>query len=152
MFINTSGSSPYNNLNSSLKQIHYRHRKQGEKEDDYGTEGDDYPLGHLDDGGTTDNVPLSPMVLLRKVIICFRSLSLCFSRYFSICSQIFLYTPFSIKESRDFGIVWRLPQLGQGIGWEYTVACHSISRASKTWPQSSHLNVFFPRNIVRYDS
>ena len=34
-----------------LKQIHYRHRKQGEKEDDYGTEGDDYPLGHLDDGG-----------------------------------------------------------------------------------------------------
>ena len=35
----------------SLKQIHYRHRKQCEKEDDYGTEGDDYPLGHLDDGG-----------------------------------------------------------------------------------------------------
>ena len=33
-----------------LKQIHYRHSKQGEKEDDYGTEGDDYPLGHLDDG------------------------------------------------------------------------------------------------------
>ena len=49
MFINTSGSSPYNNLNSSLKQIHYRHSKQGEKEDDYGTEGDDYPLGHLND-------------------------------------------------------------------------------------------------------
>ena len=51
MFINTSGSSPYNNLNSSLKQIHYRHRKQGEKEDYDGTEGDDYPLGHLNDRG-----------------------------------------------------------------------------------------------------
>ena len=34
-----------------LKQIHYRHSKQGEKEDDYGTEGDDYPLDDLDDGG-----------------------------------------------------------------------------------------------------
>lgn len=37
--------------NTSLKQIHYRHSKQGEKEDDYGTEGDDYPLDDLDDGG-----------------------------------------------------------------------------------------------------
>ena len=37
--------------NTSLKQIHYRHRKQGEKEDDYGSEGDDYPLDDLDDGG-----------------------------------------------------------------------------------------------------
>ena len=34
-----------------LKQIHYRHRKQGEKEDDYGAKGDDYPLDDLDDGG-----------------------------------------------------------------------------------------------------
>ena len=34
-----------------LKQIHYRHRKQGKKEDDYDTEGDDYPLDDLDDGG-----------------------------------------------------------------------------------------------------
>ena len=25
-----------------LKQIHYRHRKQGEEEDDYGAEGDDF--------------------------------------------------------------------------------------------------------------
>ena len=33
------------------KQIHYRHRKQGEEEDDYGSEGDDYPLDDLDDGG-----------------------------------------------------------------------------------------------------
>ena len=48
-------------------------------------------------------------------------------------------------------MVWRLPHLGQRIGWEYTVACHSISRASKVWPQSSHLNVSFPRNMVRCD-
>ena len=34
-----------------IKQTHYRHREQGEKEDDYGTEGDDYPLGYFDDGG-----------------------------------------------------------------------------------------------------
>ena len=51
MFINTSGSSPYNNLNSSLKQIHYRHRKQGEEEDDYSAEGDDYPFHYFHDGG-----------------------------------------------------------------------------------------------------
>ena len=45
-------------------------------------------------------------------------------------------------------MVWRLPHMGQGIGVEYTVACHSMSRASKTWPQSSHLNFFFPLIIV----
>ena len=48
-------------------------------------------------------------------------------------------------------MVWRLPHLGQGIGWEYAVARHSMSRASKVWLQSSHLNVFFPRNIDKYD-
>ena len=47
--------------------------QQGEKEDDYGIEGDDYPLDDLDDGGTKASVPLSPMVPLRKVIVCFRS-------------------------------------------------------------------------------
>ena len=47
-------------------------------------------------------------------------------------------------------MVWRLPHLGQGIGWEYAVACHSMSKASKVWPQSSHLNVFFPLNIDKY--
>ena len=45
-------------------------------------------------------------------------------------------------------MVWRLPHLGQRIGWEYTVARHSMSKASKVWPQSSHLNDIFPRNIV----
>ena len=44
-------------------------------------------------------------------------------------------------------MVWRLPQLGQGIGWEYTVACHSMSMAWNVWPQSSHLNVIIPLSI-----
>ena len=34
-----------------LKQIHYRHRKQGEEEDDYSAEGDDYPFHYFHDGG-----------------------------------------------------------------------------------------------------
>ena len=45
-------------------------------------------------------------------------------------------------------MVWRLLHFGQDIGVEYAVACHSMSRASKTWPQSSHLNFFFPLIIV----
>ena len=69
----------------------------------------------------------------------------------SISCHILRYTPLVKMENMDFGIVWRLPQLGQGTGMVYTVACHSMSRASKVWPQSSHLNVFFPRNIVRCD-
>lgn len=47
-------------------------------------------------------------------------------------------------------MVRRLPHLGQGIGWEYAVDCHSMSRASKTWPQSSHLKFFFPLSIVQF--
>ena len=48
-------------------------------------------------------------------------------------------------------MVWRLPQLGQGIGWEYAVAANSMSNALKVWPQSSHLNLVIPRIIV-YES
>ena len=33
------------------EQIHYRHSKKGEKEDDYSTEGYDNPFSHLDYGG-----------------------------------------------------------------------------------------------------
>ena len=88
------------------------------------------------------------MVLLRKVIVCFRSYLLIISYYFSVSFHILLYAPLSTKPNKDLGMVWRLPHMGQGIGVEYTVACHSMSRASKTWPQSSHLNFFFPLIIV----
>ena len=71
-----------------------------------------------------------------------------FSYSLSVSSHILLYAPLSTKPNKDLGMVWRLPHLGQGMGWEYTVACHSMSRASKTWPQSSHLNLFFPLIIV----
>ena len=68
--------------------------------------------------------------------------------YLSICAHILIYAPLSTKPNKDLGMVWRLPHMGQGIGVEYAVACHSMSRASKTWPQSSHLNFFFPLIIV----
>ena len=48
-------------------------------------------------------------------------------------------------------MVWRLPHLGQGMGWEYTVAASSMSNALKVWPQSSHLNLVIPRNIGNED-
>ena len=69
--------------------------------------------------------------------------------YFSsIISHIFLYVFRSVNPKKETGMVWRLPHLGQVTGWEYAVACHSMSRASKTWPQSSHLNFVFPRIMV----
>ena len=47
----------------------------------------------------------------------------------SISCHILRYTPLVKRENMDFGMVWRLPQLGQGTGMVYTVACHSMSMA-----------------------
>lgn len=51
--------------NTLLKQIHYRHSKQGEEKDDYGTEGDDYPFHYFHDGGERGFGTLH--IALRKV-------------------------------------------------------------------------------------
>ena len=69
----------------------------------------------------------------------------------SFISHIFMYVFRSVHPKKETGMVWRLPHLGQGMGWEYTVAASSMSNALKVWPQSSHLNVFFPRNIGNED-
>ena len=61
-----------------------------------------------------------------------------------------MYVFRSVHPKKETGMVWRLPHLGQGMGWEYTVAASSMSKALKVWPQLSHLNVFFPRNIDKY--
>ena len=59
-----------------------------------------------------------------------------------------MYVSRSVHLKKETGMVWRLPQLGQGIGWEYAVAASSMLNALKVWPQSSHLNFVFPRIIV----
>ena len=41
-----------------------------------------------------------------------------------------------------------VPQWGQGIGIEYTVALSSMSNDLKTCPQLGHLNHVFPRTIL----
>ena len=69
----------------------------------------------------------------------------------SFISHIVLYVSRSVHPKKETGMVWRLPHLGQGMGWEYTVAASSMSNALKVWPQSSHLNLVFPRNIGNED-
>ena len=97
-------------------------------------------------------MPLLPTDLSQKVIVVFVNYLIVYFRYLlSIISHISLYVFRSVHPKKETGMVWRLPQLGQGMGWEYTVAASSMSNALKVWPQSSHLNLVIPRNIGNED-